>query len=88
MSRLDDTLALVAISSVSRNEAALASHIEKLLSTNPALEVTRIADNVVARTTGPLPERVLIAGHIDTVPGEASEAKIVGDVLHLSLIHI
>jgi len=82
VSRLDDTLALVAISSVSRNEAELASHIEKLLSTNPALEVTRIADNVVARTTGPLPERVLIAGHIDTVPGEASEAKIVGDVLH------
>ncbi|MEI6854745.1 MAG: succinyl-diaminopimelate desuccinylase [Acidimicrobiaceae bacterium] len=82
MSRLDDTLALVSIASVSRSEAALATHIEKLLVTNSALEVTRIADNVIARTTGSLPERVLIAGHIDTVPGEASEAKIVGDVLH------
>ena len=82
MSRLDDTLALVSIASVSRSEAALATHIEKLLATNTALEVTRIGDNVIARTTGSLPERVLIAGHIDTVPGEASEAKIVGDVLH------
>jgi len=82
VSRLDDTLALVAIASVSRSEAALASHIEKLLVINTALEVTRIGDNVIARTTGSLPERVLIAGHIDTVPGEASDAKIVGDVLH------
>ena len=82
MSRLEDTLSLVSIASVSRNEAAIANHIEALLSTNQALEVTRIGDNVVARTTGGHSERVLVAGHIDTVPGDASEAKIVGDVLH------
>ena len=81
MSRLDDALALVAISSVSRNETAIAEHVAKALKRNPALEVERIGDNVIARTTGHHSSRLLVAGHLDTVPGDASEASIVGDQL-------
>ncbi len=81
MSRLDDALALVAIDSVSRNEATLAHHVAGVLSRNPALDVERIGDNVVARTTGHHATRLLVAGHLDTVPGNASDAVVVGDQL-------
>jgi succinyl-diaminopimelate desuccinylase len=81
VSRLDEAFSLVSISSVSRNEALLAAHVESLLRTSIGLEVERIGDNVVARTTGRHATRVLVAGHLDTVPGEASDAKIVGDEL-------
>lgn len=81
MSRLDEALALVMISSVSRDEAPLAGHIESLLRTSGELEVERVGDNVVARTTGRHATRLLVAGHLDTVPGDASDAKIVGDEL-------
>ncbi|HVB51506.1 MAG TPA: succinyl-diaminopimelate desuccinylase [Acidimicrobiales bacterium] len=81
MSRLDEALELVAISSVSRNEASIASLVESRLRQSSSLDVERIGDNVVARTTGHHATRLIVAGHIDTVPGEASEAAIVGDQL-------
>ncbi len=81
MSRLDDALALVAVESVSRHESAIATLVESRLRTNAALDVERIGDNVVARTTGFHSTRLLIAGHLDTVPGDASTAQIVGDQL-------
>lgn len=81
MTRLDDALAIVRVDSVSRNEAALATIIEQRLRENPHLSVERIGDNVVARTTGFHKTRLLIAGHIDTVPGDAHAAEIVGDEL-------
>jgi succinyl-diaminopimelate desuccinylase len=81
VSRLDDALAIVAISSVSRDESALAGVIEAELRTNPALDIERIGDNVVARTTGHHATRLLVAGHTDTVPGDASVAAIVGGEL-------
>ena len=81
MSRLDDALSLVAIDSVSGNESDLARHVEAALRTNPHLEVERIGDNVVARSTGLRATRLLVAGHLDTVPGDASRATIVGDEL-------
>ena len=81
MSRLDDAYALVKIDSVSRAEAALAHHVAVVLKRNPALDVERIGDNVVARTTGHHATRLLVAGHLDTVPGDASTAEIVGDEL-------
>lgn len=68
MTRLHDALAIVRVDSVSRNEAALATIIEQRLRENPHLSVERIGDNVVARTTGFHKTRLLIAGHIDTVP--------------------
>jgi succinyl-diaminopimelate desuccinylase len=82
MSRLDDTLALCTINSVSGNESVIAGVVEQRLRANPLLEVERIGDNVVARTSGHHATRLLIAGHIDTVPGEPSEARIVGDRLN------
>ena len=81
MSRLDEAFSLVSISSVSRDEALLAAHVESLLRLSIGLEVERIGDNVVARTTGRHATRVLVAGHLDTVPGDASDAKIEGDKL-------
>jgi succinyl-diaminopimelate desuccinylase len=81
VSRLDEAFSLVTIGSVSRDEAPLATHIESLLRASSGLEVERIGDNVVARTIGRHATRVLVAGHLDTVPGDASEAQIVGDEL-------
>jgi len=81
VSRLDDALELVAIDSVSRGEAAIAHHVAVVLARNPDLDVERIGDNVVARTTGHHATRLLVAGHLDTVPGDASSATIVGDEL-------
>jgi succinyl-diaminopimelate desuccinylase len=81
VSRLDDALALVAIDSVSRGESAIAHHVAVVLGRNPDLDVERIGDNVVARTTGHHATRLLVAGHLDTVPGDASAATIVGDEL-------
>ncbi|MHB1088255.1 MAG: succinyl-diaminopimelate desuccinylase [Acidimicrobiales bacterium] len=81
MSRLDETMALVGIDSVSGNEATLAGIVERSLRENPHLEVERIGDNVVARTTGLHSTRLLVAGHLDTVPGDVRDATIEGDTL-------
>jgi len=81
VSRLDETLALVSIESVSGREAAIASYVEERLRSSNRLDVERIGDNVVARTNGSHVARVLIAGHLDTVPGDASAARIDGDEL-------
>jgi succinyl-diaminopimelate desuccinylase len=81
VSRLDEALTLVAIDSVSRHEASLANLVENQLRANPALDVERVGDNVVARTTGMHGTRLLVAGHLDTVPGDAGEALIVGSEL-------
>jgi len=67
------------IPSVSRHEQALADVVEAQLRQVAALEVTRLGDNVVARTTGPCPQRVVIAGHLDTVPGEPADARLLSD---------
>lgn len=42
----------------------------------------RVGDNVVARTTGTHAHRRIVAGHLDTVPGDASLARIEGDRLY------
>lgn len=56
------------IRSVSRAEEALADAVELTLQAAPHLEVLRVGNNVLARTTGSASERVVIAGHLDTVP--------------------
>lgn len=81
MSRLDDVLALVAIDSVSGNEAALADYVADRLGAVPVLSVVRVGDNVVARTSGDKERRVILAGHLDTVPGDVSAAHIDKDRL-------
>ncbi len=56
------------IESVSGNEKALADAIEALLVEARHLEVFRDGDAIVARTALGRSRRVVIAGHIDTVP--------------------
>lgn len=62
------TAALCDIPSVSRNETVLADAIEAALVPLEHLVVTRVGNSLVARTEFGLRERVLLAGHIDTVP--------------------
>lgn len=81
MTTLVDVLALVRIDSVSGNEDELATLIHERLRSNDSLNVERVGDNVVARTFGHHATRVLIAGHLDTVPGDPSAAVIDGEVL-------
>jgi succinyl-diaminopimelate desuccinylase len=59
---------LVNMESVSHNEAAIADAVEEALRTLPHLTVTRRGHTIVARTDLGRAERVVIAGHIDTVP--------------------
>jgi succinyl-diaminopimelate desuccinylase len=70
----------LAIPSVSRDEAAIADEVERTLRSTGGLDVIRLGDNVVARTTGDRPRRVVVAGHLDTVPGDPG-AVVDGDVL-------
>ncbi|MFV0127975.1 succinyl-diaminopimelate desuccinylase [Streptomyces sp. HMX112] len=62
------TAALVDFPSVSGTEKPLADAIEQALRTLPHLRVDRHGNNVVARTELGRAERVVLAGHIDTVP--------------------
>ena len=63
------TAAMVDIASVSGDERMLADAIERVLSIHaPHLEVLRDGDAIVARTHLGRAQRVIIAGHIDTVP--------------------
>ncbi len=62
------TRALVDIPSVSGHEAEVADAVEALLRAQPHLEVVRDGDAVLARTSQGRAERVVVAGHIDTVP--------------------
>lgn len=69
---VDLTAALVDIESVSRSEAAIADAVEEALrevaQVDESIEVLRIDNNVIARTHRGLPQRVILAGHLDTVP--------------------
>ncbi|MCG3042927.1 succinyl-diaminopimelate desuccinylase [Streptomyces fenghuangensis] len=62
------TARLVDIPSVSGDEKPLADAIETALRALPHLRVDRYGNNVVARTALGRAERVVLAGHIDTVP--------------------
>jgi succinyl-diaminopimelate desuccinylase len=76
------TAELVDIPSVSHQEAALADRIETGLRDTGHLTVDRYGDTVVARTTLGRPRRLLLAGHLDTVPpfGDAGHQRR-GDTL-------
>lgn len=64
----DLTEALVNISSVSGTEEVLADEVEAALSAYAHLKVFRHGNTVVARTDLGRAERIVIAGHLDTVP--------------------
>ncbi|MEV1010342.1 succinyl-diaminopimelate desuccinylase [Streptomyces sp. NPDC049881] len=74
------TARLVDIPSVSGTEKPLADAVESALRTLPWLRVDRHDDNVVARTALGRAERVVLAGHLDTVPiAENVPARLDGD---------
>ncbi len=66
------TAALTDIASVSGDEGPLADAIERQLRRLPQLTVTRHGNTLVARTELGRKERVVLAGHLDTVPHAAN----------------
>jgi succinyl-diaminopimelate desuccinylase len=62
------TAALVDVESVSGNEQRLADLVHEALVPLSHLEVIRVGNNVLARTHLGKGSRVLLAGHLDTVP--------------------
>lgn len=60
--------ALIDVPSESRHEKELADLVEAALRDVPWLDVVRRGNTIVARTELGRPERVLIGGHLDTVP--------------------
>lgn len=77
------TAQLVDIESVSGAEKALADAIEEALLPLDHLTVRRDGQNIVASTDLGRAERVVIAGHIDTVPVAGNlPSRVVGDVLY------
>lgn len=62
------TAALVDIPSESRHEQRIADAVEQALRPLPHLDVSRFGNTVVARTQLGRSERVVLGGHLDTVP--------------------
>ncbi|GAB3360747.1 succinyl-diaminopimelate desuccinylase [Modestobacter lapidis] len=62
------TRALVDVPSASGSERVLADAVEAALRALGGLEVVRVGDTVLARTNLDRPSRVVLAGHLDTVP--------------------
>ena len=75
--------ALVAVPSVSGDERMIADAVEaRLRARAPGLVVERVGENVVARTQHAAERRVVLAGHLDTVPPNGNEKpRIEGDEL-------
>jgi len=78
------TAALVAVPSESHHEAELAGVVaQRLAARAPSLTVDVIGANVVARTNFGNDRRVVLGGHLDTVPANGNEVpRLDGDVLH------
>ena len=62
------TMAICDVESVSGNEAKLADLVQQALGEQPHLEVIRDGNAVVAKTNLGRDQRVIVAGHLDTVP--------------------
>jgi succinyl-diaminopimelate desuccinylase len=76
------TAELVGIPSLSHAEGAMADLVEERLLGCDWLGVTRLGNNVVARTALGRPQRLVLAGHLDTVlPNHNEEPKVDGDTL-------
>ena len=80
------TAALVDIPSESRDEARIADEVEAALRAQTSgFEIIRNGNAVLARTSLSRPSRVLLAGHLDTVPvaGNLPSHRENGDLLRL-----
>ncbi|HTF08255.1 MAG TPA: succinyl-diaminopimelate desuccinylase [Asanoa sp.] len=76
------TRVLVDIESVSLHEKDIADCVEQVLRAAPHLRVERLGNTVMARTDLGRSQRVVLAGHLDTVPiADNLPAKIDGDIM-------
>ncbi len=76
------TAALVDLPSESLSEAEIADQVEHALRRLPHLEVLRDGHTIVARTQLGRAERVVLAGHLDTVPENGNlPSRLEDDVL-------
>jgi succinyl-diaminopimelate desuccinylase len=85
-SAVELTRSLVDIESVSGDEKPIADAVEAALRAVPGLELLRDGDAIVARTRLGRGRRVVIAGHLDTVPVNGNLPSLIvsgadGDVL-------
>ena len=78
------TTALVAVPSESHHEAELADLVEaRLRARAPSLAIDRIGNTVIARTQLGRDRRVVLGGHLDTVPANGNDVpRVDGDMLH------
>ncbi|GAA1751722.1 succinyl-diaminopimelate desuccinylase [Aeromicrobium alkaliterrae] len=80
---VDLTAALVDLPSESLHEQQIADDVEAALRALPHLSVVRDGHSIVARTDLGHADRVVIAGHLDTVPVNGNlPSRLDGDVLH------
>lgn len=80
---VDLTAALVDLPSESLDEQLIADEVEAALRGLGHLTVVRDGHTIVARTDLGRTERVVIAGHLDTVPANGNlPSRLEGDVLH------
>lgn len=81
---IDLTAALVDIPSVSHDESAIAAAVESALrEQTTGFAIIRNGNAVLARTDRGLPSRVMLAGHLDTVPiADNVPSRREGDLLH------
>jgi succinyl-diaminopimelate desuccinylase len=77
------TRALVDIESVSRHEQEIADSIAEVLRELPHLSVHRLGNTVMARTDLGRKQRVVLAGHLDTVPlNDNFPSTVVDDLIY------
>jgi len=77
------TRTLVDIESVSRDEKAIADCVEEVLRQAPHLHTERFGNTVMARTDLGRERRVVLAGHLDTVPhNDNFPSTVVDDLIY------
>src|SRR3954452_5082886 len=77
------TRALVDVESVSRNEKVIADFVEEVLRRAPHLTVDRLGNTLMARTDLGREKRVVLAGHLDTVPlNDNFPSTVVEDLIY------
>jgi succinyl-diaminopimelate desuccinylase len=77
------TRVLVDIESVSHHEKVIADCVEEVLRRAPYLSVERLGNTLMARTDFGRAQRIVLAGHLDTVPiNDNFPSKLVDDLIY------
>jgi succinyl-diaminopimelate desuccinylase len=77
------TRALVDVESVSRNERQIAGYVQEVLQQAPHLSTGRLGNTLMARTDLGRAQRVVLAGHLDTVPiNDNFPSTVVDDLIY------